>query len=101
MDYLSAKPFPFIVIKNFCDLAKISELYNQIPNLTNKSRDYMFAKNKFEKSNFGELGPLFLELQEDLRSNHLNNFLSYISSKEVFVDPKNHGGGLHQGEFTA
>ena len=57
----------------------------------------MFAKNKFEKSNFGELGPLFLELQEDLRSNHLNNFLSYISSKEVFVDPKNHGGGLHQG----
>ena len=36
LDYLSAKPFPFIVIKNFCDLAKISELYNQIPNLTNK-----------------------------------------------------------------
>mgnify|MGYP007046307760 CR=1 FL=1 len=27
-----------------------------------------------------------------------NDFLSYISGKKVFVDPKNHGGGLHQGK---
>ena len=97
LEYLSAKPFPHIIIKNFCETEKISELYKLIPDLTNKSRDYMFAKNKFEKSNFGELGSLFLELQEDLRSKRLNEFLSFISSKDVFVDPKNHGGGLHQG----
>jgi len=96
-EYLSAKPFSHLIIKDFCDKAKISKLYSEIPNLENKSRDYMFAKNKFEKSNYGELGALFLELQNDLKSAELNRFLSYISSKDVFVDPKNHGGGLHQG----
>lgn len=32
----------------------------------------MFAKNKFEKSNYGEIGPLLKELQEDLSSNEMN-----------------------------
>ena len=27
-----------------------------------------------------------------------NKILSFITSKKVFVDPKNHGGGLHQGK---
>tara|TARA_B100000575_G_C22907669_1_gene527261 strand:- start:156 stop:815 length:660 start_codon:yes stop_codon:yes gene_type:complete len=72
-------------------------MYDEIPILENKSRDYMFAKNKYEKSNYSELGPLFNELQKDLMSEKMNSFLSYISSKDVFVDPKNHGGGLHQG----
>jgi hypothetical protein len=95
--YLSAKPFPHLSIQNFCNNDKISFLYDQIPDLNSKSRDYMFAKNKFEKSNYGELGDLFMELQDDLRSDRLNNFLSFISCQNVFVDPKNHGGGLHQG----
>ena len=97
LNYLSAKPFPHLIITDFCDIDKISTLYNQIPDITTKSRDYMFAKNKFEKSNYGELGELFAELQNQLKGDRLNDFLSYISSKNVFVDPKNHGGGLHQG----
>ena len=97
LNYLTASPFPHLVIHDICDKNKLIEMYNQIPVLENKSRDYMFAKNKFEKSNYSELGPLFLELQSDLRSEKMNKFLSYISSKDVFVDPKNHGGGLHQG----
>ena len=97
IQYLTAKPFPHLIIKNFCNIEKITCLYEQIPDLNSKSRDYMFAKNKFEKSNYGELGDLFMELQDDLRSERLNSFLSFISSQNVFVDPKNHGGGLHQG----
>ena len=97
IQYLTAEPFPHLVIKNICDSKKIEQLYSEIPNLNSKSRDLMFAKNKFEKSNYGELGNLFLELQTDLRSEKMNDFLSFISSKDVFVDPKNHGGGLHQG----
>jgi hypothetical protein len=58
----------------------------------------MFAGNKFEKSNYQTLGPLFQELQNDLRSEKMNEFLSYISNKDIFVDPLNHGGGLHQGK---
>jgi hypothetical protein len=96
--YYSAKPFPFLILKDVCDTAKINELYLNIPELENKSRDYMFAGQKFEKSNYQTLGPLFKELQEDLRSMRMNDFLSFLTNKETFVDPVNHGGGLHQGK---
>jgi len=98
MDYLLAKPFPYLVIDNFCEPEKINSLYNKIPELNNKSRDYMFANNKFEKSNYRELGSEFNELYTDLISGHMNEFLSFIANEEVFVDPENHGGGLHQGK---
>lgn len=96
--YLSNKPFPHLVIDNFCEKEKLLELTNSVPELKNKSRDYMFAENKFEKSNYKELGPLFEEYYNDIKSDRFNHFLSFISSKKVFVDPKNHGGGLHQGK---
>ena len=96
--YYSCKPFPHLVLKDICDKSKINELYSNIPELENKSRDYMFANNKFEKSNYQTLGPLFKELQDDLRSPKMNSFLSFLTNKETFVDPKNHGGGLHQGK---
>lgn len=98
VQYLSNKPFPHLILDDFCDESKLKELRSQIPELKNKSRDYMFANNKFEKSNYKEIGPLFNELYEDLKSSRFNDFLSFISSKKVFVDPKNHGGGLHQGK---
>ena len=96
--YYSSKPFPFLAIKDICDTEKLKELYEQIPALENKSRDYMFAGNKFEKSRYFELGDLFKELYEDLRSDKMNRFLSYLSGGKTFVDPDNHGGGLHQGK---
>ena len=98
IEYLSAKPFSYLIIDDFCEEDKLSLLYSQIPDLVNKSRDYMFANNKFEKSNYAILGPLFKELHDELHSEKMNQFLSFISSKDVFVDPKNHGGGLHQGK---
>ena len=97
-EYYSAKPFPHLVIPNICDKQKLEILYNEIPELENKSRDYIFAGNKFEKSNYQILGPLFEELQNDLRSDRMNDFLSFLTNKKTFVDPKNHGGGLHQGK---
>ncbi len=96
-EYLLAKPFPYLVLDNFCDAEKLEKLYADIPELQNKSRDYVFAHNKFEKSNYKELGPLFEELYRDLASPQMNAFLSFISNEEIFVDPLNHGGGLHQG----
>ena len=98
IQYLSAKPFSYLVIDGLFDSEKLKELYSQIPDLDNKSKDYMFANNKFEKSNYKTLGPLFEEIYNDISSKEMNEFLSYISSKNVFVDPKNHGGGLHQGK---
>jgi len=98
MDYLLAKPFPHLIIDNFCDQSRLESMYSKIPELSNKSRDYMFANNKFEKSNYKELGPEFAELYSDLNSERLNKFLSFIANEDVFVDPVNHGGGLHQGK---
>src|SRR5215208_4752752 len=98
MDYLLAKPFPYLIIDGFCDAVKLERMYDQIPELHNKSRDYIFANNKFEKSNYKELGPAFEELYNDLSSQRMNDFLSFIANEQVFVDPENHGGGLHQGK---
>jgi hypothetical protein len=95
--YLTARPFPHLVLKNICEVDKLTTLYTQIPILDNKSRDYLFAGNKFEKSNYQVLGDLFMELQNDLRSDRMNEFLSFLTGKNTFVDPNNHGGGLHQG----
>lgn len=98
LTYLTAKPFPHLIIDQFCDEEKLIKAYNSIPELHNKSRDYAFANNKFEKSNYKILGPELQELYEDLSSERFNKILSYITSKSIFVDPKNHGGGLHQGK---
>ena len=98
LKYLTNKPFPHLVIDDFCDEDKLLQLRSQVPTLKNKSRDYIFANNKFEKSNYKEISPLFQELYNDLKSDRFNKFLSYISVKDVFVDPQNHGGGLHQGK---
>ena len=97
LEYLLAKPFPYLVIDNFCDSVKLERMYAAIPELKNKSRDYIFAHNKFEKSNYRELGPAFEELYTDLSSIKMNEFLSYIANENIFIDPSNHGGGLHQG----
>ncbi|HLN95642.1 MAG TPA: 2OG-Fe(II) oxygenase [Flavobacterium sp.] len=98
IQYLAAKPFPHLIIDDFCETDKLERAYASIPELSNKSRDYAFANNKFEKSNYKELGPELAELHADLLSERFNNILSFITAKTVFVDPKNHGGGLHQGK---
>ena len=95
--YLTNSPFPYLCLDNICDDEKINRLYDAIPKLDTKSRDFVFASNKFEKSNYKVLGEDFLELHNDLHSERMDNFLSFICSEEVFVDPKNHGGGIHQG----
>jgi len=98
LKYLTASPFPHLIIDNFCEEERLLKAYESIPELKNKSRDYSFANNKFEKSNYKELGPEMHELYDELSSERFNKIISYITSKSVFVDPKNHGGGLHQGK---
>lgn len=98
LKYLTAQPFPYLIIDDFCDEIKLNKAYNSIPELQTKSRDYAFANNKFEKSNYKILSAELEELYTDLSSDRFNKLLSYITAKKIFVDPKNHGGGLHQGK---
>ena len=98
MDFLLAKPFPYVVIDGFCEEERLSKAFDSIPELENKSRDYVFASNKFEKSNYKEISPEFDELYSELNSDRMNQFLTFITNEDVFVDPRNFGGGLHQGK---
>jgi len=100
-EFLNNSPFEHIVIDNFCDAEKLNKALSDIPDANlaghNKSNDYMFAKNKFEKSNFGSLSPEFTVLKNELLSSRFSNWISSITGQEIFIDPAFHGGGLHQG----
>lgn len=96
--YLLAKPFPHLILDEFCEEEKINRLYEEMPAIETKSRDYVFAANKFEKSKIKDISPLFSELYNDLLSERFGAFLSFIANENVFVDPRFHGGGIHQGK---
>ncbi|MES2688924.1 MAG: 2OG-Fe(II) oxygenase [Bacteroidota bacterium] len=98
LDYLLAKPFPHLVIDDFCDKEKITQLHNEMPEIETKSRDYVFAANKYEKSKIKDISPLFEELYNDLTSERFNKLLGFITNEAVFVDTALHGGGIHQGK---
>jgi hypothetical protein len=85
-DFLHAKPFCQVAIDNFCTADKIEELYQQIPEIETQSADYVFAKNKFEKSKFWTMGGIFQELYDDLTSKRFEEWLKYVTNEDIFVD---------------
>lgn len=96
--FLTAKPFPHIGIDEVCEPQKLMELYQLIPDIETPSADYVFGKNKFEKSKFRELGGVFEELYLDFTSKRFQEWLKYVSNEDVFVDETFYGGGIHQGK---
>jgi Rps23 Pro-64 3,4-dihydroxylase Tpa1-like proline 4-hydroxylase len=99
--FKQAEPFPLVIIDNFADTEKLSKVVASFPipgeNKLNKSRDYIFAKNKYEKANFRDLSDECNELYQDLISQRLQKILQTITGQDVFVDQEFHGGGIHQG----
>ncbi|GAA4736714.1 2OG-Fe(II) oxygenase [Flavisolibacter ginsenosidimutans] len=98
LNFLLAKPFSHLVIDNFCEEEKLLQLHAELPEIQTKSRDYVFAANKFEKSRIKDISPLFAELYNDLTSDRFQTFLRFVSNEAVFVDKDFHGGGIHQGK---
>lgn len=96
--FLTAKPFCLLAIDNFCIKEKAEELYKNIPEIETQSADYVFAKNKFEKSKFWTMGGIFQELYDDLTSIRFQEWLTYVTNEDVFVDKEFYGGGIHQGK---
>lgn len=95
------RPFPHIAIDDFADAGKLDAAVMSIPRPEsahlNKSRDYIFAKNKFEKANFKELSPELQELYDDFTSDRFAAILHGLTGETVFVDQTFLGGGIHQG----
>jgi hypothetical protein len=97
-EFLTAKPFPVVAVDGLCHEDKITELYNSIPEIETASADYVFAKNKFEKSKFWTMGGLFTELYDDLTSKRFEEWIKYVTNEDVFIDTEFYGGGIHQGK---
>jgi hypothetical protein len=98
MQFLLAKPFPHLAIDGFCDGGKLEALLSEMPEINTKSRDYVFASNKFERSGIREISALYKEFYEEMISDRFRDLLVYICNQDVFVDPAFHGGGIHQGK---
>lgn len=100
-EFLNGVPYEAIVLDDFCDAKKLTSAVSSLPDMVdqgvNKSRDFIFAKNKFEKSNFNEIHPVFAELKKELCSTRFESLLKDITGESIFIDPEFHGGGLHQG----
>lgn len=99
--WTNAMPFRHVILDDFANTEGLCRLLDELPNpesqVLNKSRDYIFAKNKFEKSGFNSFGELSAELYNDLVSDRFASFLSGLTGREVWIDRDFHGGGLHQG----
>ncbi|WP_199553924.1 2OG-Fe(II) oxygenase [Sandaracinobacteroides hominis] len=98
-DWATARPFPLLVLDSFGDpdaLRTIEAAYPD-PSTLNKSRDYIFAKEKYEKNHFAELHPLMGKLHTELLSARFQAWLSHVTGIDLFVDPDFVGGGLHSG----
>ena len=99
--FSTADPFEYVVIDDFCDANLLHLALRDIQQVSelrgNRSNDYIFAKNKFEKANFDEISTKLYELKKDLLSQRFENWLSALTDQKIFVDEEFHGGGLHQG----
>jgi Rps23 Pro-64 3,4-dihydroxylase Tpa1-like proline 4-hydroxylase len=95
----SARPFELLVIDNFGDSERMSNIHRSFPELSSlkKSRDYIFAKEKYEKNNFSSLSKDLNDLHFEINSERFQNFLQKITEMPLFIDPDFHGGGLHSG----
>ncbi len=100
-DFATASPFSYVAIDNFADENKLYKILDTFPvpgteNL-NKSRDYIFAKNKYEKANFKEVSTECNQIYQDFISERFQQIICKITNQDVFIDREFHGGGIHQG----
>jgi Rps23 Pro-64 3,4-dihydroxylase Tpa1-like proline 4-hydroxylase len=100
----SNNPYEHVVIDDFLENQTYVELKNEIIHYLHtenkslaKSRDYMFARNKFEIPHFEVIGNRCAALHKFLLSEEFGNELSDMWGRKLIVDPTFHGGGVHAG----
>ncbi len=97
--FINANPFPMVVVDNFLPEEVAEGLTTEIEKFDSykKSNDYIFAKNKYEDSDFGVIGEYSIALHNLYLSSEFSTALSKLCGKDVFVDNDFVGGGLHRG----
>lgn len=98
-DYQSKKPFRYTMFDDFFkpDMAEL--VYNSYPTIKEGKWDnttYINQKNKFQKTSFDE-GSTFDNVFKELNSYEFVKWLEHITEiKDLIIDDKLFGGGLHQ-----
>jgi Rps23 Pro-64 3,4-dihydroxylase Tpa1-like proline 4-hydroxylase len=97
--FLSAKPFPHIVIDDFLSPNFADILYYDAatPNKKYKVNDPLFSKNKFQFPHFKNFSKSYHDFHTEITSEKFAKLISYISDEEIFFDEQFYGGGLHLG----
>tara|TARA_B000000460_G_C21443800_1_gene360620 strand:+ start:60 stop:941 length:882 start_codon:yes stop_codon:yes gene_type:complete len=101
INYLSAKPFPNIVLNNFFEDGFLNAILNEFPDLSKLRGSQSYnVKNeiKLSNKNYDKFPPTIKSFIDFLNSNLFLNFLQNLTSiKEKLVsDPHLEGGGLHE-----
>lgn len=96
-NFLEADLFPHIAIDGFLEEEKANALLKDVPEIKEKSADYVFSKNKFEKSKIKDLSANYNAFYQDITSERFQNWLQYVTDEDVFVDTNFYGGGVHLG----
>ena len=100
-NYLSAIPFPSIIIENFFNEEFLNKILEEFPDLSEmeKSQKYQNKNEiKFANNDYGSFPESIKKFIDFLNSNTFLNFLQKLTSiKEKLVsDPQLNGGGLHE-----
>ena len=100
-EYLSANPFPNIVLDNFFDKDFLKEVVREFPNLEkiNSSQKYKNKNEvKFANNDYKNFPKSIKLLFDFMNSSTFLEFLQIMTSIEerLVADPELNGGGLHQ-----
>jgi hypothetical protein len=97
--FQQAEPYSHVVIDGFLRPESFKAVLAALPSAreSERSSDYMFARNKFENPICDKAAPVLAELRAELVGEEFAHFLRTLYDKAVFVDQSFVGGGLHQG----
>jgi Rps23 Pro-64 3,4-dihydroxylase Tpa1-like proline 4-hydroxylase len=99
--FISARPFPYLVIENFLRPELLPEILAAIHSATQtrltQSNDLVFAKEKYEFPQLEDVHPLLAQLRSEFLDPRFGEWLTALAGQNVFIDPDFVGGGVHQG----
>tara|TARA_B100000242_G_scaffold239423_1_gene179390 strand:+ start:363 stop:1199 length:837 start_codon:yes stop_codon:yes gene_type:complete len=105
-EYISARPFPHLIIDNAIEVEYLNEVLNEFPDLSSqvgegvsRQKSKYKTNNKFATSRGGKmLGEKARNLLHYLNSSEFIDFLQIITGLEESIIPDSHflGGGYHE-----
>jgi hypothetical protein len=98
-DYLTAKPYPHVVIDGFFDEEILDRIATEFPDRSRRDWLHWDSKNENKHTSRGAVGlPAFTQtFLWQMCSAPVMKFLAHVSGfTDLVMDPMFHGGGLHE-----